>query len=245
MAQTEEFKRAGQWLFRWRSYFPSLTIFLFLIAFKNFTYPEDSHTSNILWEVLYFTISFLGFGIRVYTVGHTPEGTSDRRTKKQKAVSLNTTGLYSVVRHPLYSGNFLIWFGFSLFMRSFFFSLTAILLFFLFYERIIFVEEDFLREKFGQAFVEWAEKTPMIFPRFKNWQKSALPFSLKTILKREHSTFFLIIAVFTCLEVIGNFHYTGKWQISLFYFVLFCFGFVTYIVLRTLKKKHILDVEGR
>ncbi len=245
MAQTEEFKRAGSWLFRWRSFLPFLTIPLFLIAFKNFTFLEGSHTLDILWEVLCFAVTFLGFGIRIYTVGHTPKGTSGRRTRRQKAEVLNTTGIYSVVRHPLYLGNFLIWFGVSLFIRSFFFSLAAILLFLLYYERIIFAEEDFLREKFGQAFNDWAERTPVFFLRLKNWQKPSLPFSLKTVLKREYTAFFVITATFTCLEVIGDFYYKGKWQISWFYLILFCFGLVVYIILLTLKKKHFLDVEGR
>jgi hypothetical protein len=94
-------------------------------------------------------------------------------------------------------------------------------------------------------FIEWAEKTPIVFPRFKNWRKPSLPFSLKTVLKREHTGFFVIIASFTCLEVIGDFFYEEKWQISWFYCLLFCFGLAVYIVLFILKKKHLLDVEGR
>jgi hypothetical protein len=115
----------------------------------------------------------------------------------------------------------------------------------LYYERIIFAEEEFLHEKFGQTFTKWAEKTPMMFPRFKNWQKPNLPFSLKTVLKKEYNGFFVIIASFTCLEVIDDLFYEGKLQISLFYCFLFGFGSAIYIVLRTLKKKHLLDVEGR
>ena len=190
-----------------------------------------------LWEVLCFTVSFLGLGIRIYTIGHTPKGTSDRRTKGQKADVLNTTGIYSIVRHPLYLGNFLIWLGFSFFTHSFFFIFSAVLLFILFFERVIFVEEDFLRERFGQAFKDWAEKTPRMIPSFKNRQKSALPFSLKTVLKREHSTFFLVIGAFTCMKVFGDFCYTGKWQIGWFYSVLFCFGLVVYSVLKIAEEK--------
>lgn len=245
MAQVEEFRHTGRWLFRWRSFLPLLTISIFLIALKSFTYPEGSHTLDILWEIFCFTISFFGLGIRIYTVGHTPKGTSGRGTKNPKADVLNITGMYSLVRHPLYLGNFLIWVGICFFTHSFFFSFTAILLFFLYYERIIFVEEEFLHEKFGRTFVEWAEKTPIMFPRFRNWRKPSLPFSLKNVLKREYTAFFIIIASFTCLEVIGDFFYEGKWQISWFYCLLFGFGLGTYIVLRTLKKKHLLDVEGR
>lgn len=245
MPQIQEFRYTGRWLFRWRSFLPLLAVSIFLIALKNFTYPEASHTLDILWEILCFTISFSGLGIRIYTVAHTPKGTSGRGTKNQKAYVLNTTGMYSLVRHPLYLGNFLIWLGISLFIRSFFFGFTAILLFFLYYERIIFVEEEFLHEKFGQTFIDWADRTRMVFPHFKNWQKATLPFSLKTVLKREYTAFFLITTSFTCLEVLGDFFYEGKWQIGWFYCLLFCFGLATYIVLRTLKKMHFLDVEGR
>ena len=241
----EEFRHTGHWLFRWRSFLPLLAISIFTIGLIHFTYPEGSHKLDILWEIFCFSISFLGLGIRVYTVGHAPKGTSGRNTKSQKAHILNTTGMYSLVRHPLYLGNFLIWLGVTFFPRSFFFSLAAILLFFLYYERIIFVEEEFLREKFGQTFTEWAEQTHIIFPCFKNWRNPNLPFSLRTVLKREYTGFFVITTSFTCLEVLGDFFYEGKWQISCSYCLLFCFGLTTYIVLRTLKKKHFLDVEGR
>ncbi len=245
MDQKEEFRRTGRWLFRWRSFLPLLTTGLFLIALRDSAYPRGSHLLDSLWEGFCFVISLCGLAIRILTIGYVPGGTSGRTTSEPKASVLNTAGIYSIVRHPLYLGNFFVWLGITMLVRSLVFSLAMVLLFFLYYELIIFAEEDFLREKFGQTFVEWAEKTPVIFPRFKNWQKSALPFSLKTVLKKEYSAFFFIIATFTCLEVIGDFYYTGKWQISWFYFVLFCLGLVVYIVLLILKKKGILDVEGR
>jgi len=245
MAQIEELRRTGHWLFRWRSFLPLLTIILFPVAMKDFTYPDGSHLLDGVWDVFCIAFSLLGFGVRVYTVGHAPNGTSGRITSRQRADVLNTTGMYSVVRHPLYLGNFLIWLGISLFVRSFFFSFTAVLLFFLYYERIIFVEEEYLRGRFGRFFIEWAEKTPTMIPRFRNWQKPSLSFSLKTVLKRESSTFLLIIVSFTCLEVLGDFFYKHKWQISLAYVLLFSFGLVVFVVLRIFKKKHLLDVEGR
>ena len=51
-------------------------------------------------------ISFLGEAIRIFTVAYTPAGTSGRNTKQQLADTLNTTGIYSLLRHPLYLGNF-------------------------------------------------------------------------------------------------------------------------------------------
>lgn len=162
----KEFKRSGQWLFKWRSYLPLVMILPFVFLLRKFSYPGGSHSLDKLWETVCYSISFLGFAIRIYIVGHKPEGTSGRNTKAQKANSLNTTGMYSIIRHPLYFGNFLIWLGILLFVHNLAFSVIAILIYFLYYERIIFVEEEFLHEKFGQVFDEWAQKTPVIFPRF-------------------------------------------------------------------------------
>jgi len=245
MPLTDEFRRSGNWFFKWRSFLPLLTVALFLYALKSFEYPQHSEVLDNLWEKFCLTVSLLGLAVRVYTVGHTPRDTSGRNTRLQKAAFLNTTGMYSVTRHPLYLGNFLIWAGICLFVHSLFFCLAMILLFFLYYERIIFVEEEFLKEKFGEMFVEWAQKTPLIIPNFKNWQKPALAFSLKTALKREYTAFFLITTLFTILEFVSDLFYKGKWQFEWTWVLIFFFGLFTYVVLRTLKKKRLLDVEGR
>ncbi|MBW6498500.1 MAG: DUF1295 domain-containing protein [Bacteroidales bacterium] len=70
----------------------------------------------------------LGFGIRIYIVGHTPKNTSGRNTSGQLADELNTTGVYSVVRHPLYLGNFFMWLGMAVITLKFDFWLVAFLL---------------------------------------------------------------------------------------------------------------------
>ena len=243
MTFIKEFRRSGQLFFRWRSFLPLVMIPAFIFFLRNFTYLGNKHSLEVFWEIFCFSVCFLGLGIRVHIVGHKPKGTSGRNVTSQKANTLNTTGIYSIVRHPLYLGNFLIWLSFLLFVRHLFFGSIALLIFFLYYERIIFTEEEFLRKKFGQAFAEWAQKTSMTFPRFKNWQKPDRPFSLKNVLKRENSTFLLIIIAFTSLKVVGDYFYTGNWQISWQYGLMFCFGLVICIVLFSLKKKHLLDVE--
>jgi hypothetical protein len=142
-------------------------------------------------------------------------------------------------------GNFFIWLGVAMCPRSLFFAIAIILLFSLYYGLIILAEEKVLYEKFGNTFVEWTHKTPLLFPRFRNWRKAALPFSLKTVLKREHSTFFAIIAVFTCLEIGGDLFYSGKLEFDPVWVSIFLTGLCTYVILLTLKKKGSLNVEGR
>lgn len=245
MALREELERAGHWLFRWRSYLPLLLIGLSLIAFREFEYPFGSQTLDDLWEIFCLAVSMVGIILRALTVGFVPEGTSGRNTKSQVAEELNTTGIYSVVRNPLYLGNFIIWLGISLLVRLWWFSLIIIFIFWLYYERIIFAEEEFLRGKFGHLYLEWAEKTPVFLPKFDNWRRSSLSFSFRTALKGEYSGFFAIIATFTFLEIVGDYFAAGVWEFDTMWQIISFSGLFIYIVLRIMKKTNLLDVKGR
>ncbi|MCK7542256.1 MAG: isoprenylcysteine carboxylmethyltransferase family protein [Marinilabiliales bacterium] len=93
----------------------------------------------------------------------------------QLADELNTTGIYSVVRHPLYVGNFLMWLGPVLFLRSVWCIIIFVLAFWIYYERIIFAEEQYLRRKFGEAYDTWAFRVKAVIPGFRHYTKSKLP----------------------------------------------------------------------
>jgi protein-S-isoprenylcysteine O-methyltransferase Ste14 len=244
MALKEEFIKSGNWLFKRRSYFPLLIVPLLLIALREPKYLEQ--TAEYLWEGFCAAVSFTGLLIRCMVVGYAPKRTSGRNTEHQKAETLNTTGLYSVVRHPLYLGNFFIFLGIILFIQTPWFIIFTILSFWLYYERIMFAEEEFLREKFGEAFKQWAEKTPAFLPRFRNWRQPVLKLSLKNILKREYTAFFLIIASFTILDIAEDIFTLGRPKIDQVWLILFIVGLTVYVVLRTLRTKtKILHVEGR
>lgn len=248
MALREEFAKSGNWLFRWRSYLPLLIVPLLLAALPQSKYLEKTlgETAEYLWEGFCALVSFSGLLVRCLVVAYAPKRTSGRNTEHQKAETLNTTGLYSVVRHPLYLGNFFIFLGMVLFVQVVWFAILAVLSFWLYYERIMFAEEEFLRGKFGDTFLAWAEKTPAFWPGFRNWQQPALTFSFRNILKREYTAFFLIIASLTMLDAAGDMFTGGKLKIDEVWLTLFIIGLVVYLVLRTLRTKtRILHVEGR
>jgi len=78
-------------------------------------------------ELIFLGVSILGETIRIFTVGYAPRNTSGRNTiAGQIADELNTSGIYSLVRHPLYLGNFFIWLGPVLFVRTFVFVIFFI-----------------------------------------------------------------------------------------------------------------------
>ena len=154
--------------------------------------------------------------------------------------------MYAVVRNPLYSGNLIIWFGLSLFMKSLWFSTIVMLLFTIFYERIIWREEAFLQEKFGDAFRQWAAATPAIIPQFKNWRPPSLPFSWKSAINREYGTFFAIIATFTVLELLAGLFNFGTLTLDAIWVKLFLGSAVLYLTIRYLKKKtKVLATDNR
>lgn len=243
MILEDEFKRTGEWLFRWRSYLPLLFIAFLFLAFREYQYPAGSEAYAHLWTVACLFISFFGLLIRMFTVGFVPKGTSGRNTKGQLADELNTTGLYSMVRNPLYLGNFFIGLGMALFVHIWWFTLIYVLLFWIYYERIIFAEEAYLRKKFGRVYLEWADKTPAFIPNIQMYRKPAVPFSLRKVLRREYDSFFGIIAVFFILENAGELAAESRIDFEVPWTILFSLGLLTWFVLRFLRKRTNLLAE--
>ena len=109
-------EKQGEFLFRYRGLFPVL---LFVIVVPFIFLGNNASENNLIVFNFSLFLTFSGFLLRFYTVGTTLKGTSGRNTKKQVASRLNCTGIYSIVRHPLYLGNFLIWNGISFFRIMF------------------------------------------------------------------------------------------------------------------------------
>lgn len=176
--------QSGNVLFKYRGQIP-VVLFLMAALFVFAGHYDFSALHPYAW--LYVIISILGFIIRFIAIGTTPAGTSGRNTQEQVADFLNTKGIYSTVRHPLYLGNFLIWLGIVCYVQSAPFILIFALLYWVYYERIMFAEETFLEKTYGKSYEDWAMKTPAFIPNISLYEKSNIPFSLKAILRREYS----------------------------------------------------------
>ena len=246
MALREEFERSGNWLFRRRSYLPLIMIIPILVALRGYRYPDGRHDMDLAWEMFCLAVGLLGLAIRALTVGYTPAGTSGRNTAGQVASTLNTRGVYAMVRHPLYLGNYLMWLGPSLFPRVWWAPVLVTLVFWLYYERIMFAEEEFLRRSFGREYEEWAEHTPAFLPHRLRWIAPQLPFSMRNVLRREYSGFFGLIATFMLLEIASDFEATGRLEWDPVWLAIFGASLVIYLTLRTLKRQtRLLHVKGR
>jgi protein-S-isoprenylcysteine O-methyltransferase Ste14 len=246
MSLRNEMEKSGSWLFRHRTYLPLLIIPIFFLCLSSFTYLGQSHSLNEAWQILCLMVSLSGLVIRIITVGRAPIGTSGRNTREQVANTLNSTGIYSVVRHPLYLGNYLIMIGFAMWPHIWWLVALTSCFYALYYERIMLAEEAFLRERFGETFEKWSAQTPAFIPKFSGWKHSAVPFCWRTVAQREYNAFILIISIFFLFDLIGDSIAEKNWHMSWAWFGVFIGGFVIFAVLRTLKKRtRLLNVEGR
>src|SRR5262245_50441523 len=177
-----------------------------------------------------------GIALRVFTVGTAPAGTSGRNTSAQKAAVLNTTGPYSVLRHPLYAANYLIALGLAGFARAWALPIIVSLATLLYYERIAAREEEYLDQKFGEEFRRWASVTPALVPAFGLYRPPALPFQWRRALGREfHALGFVSIAFFV-LDVAEDYVVTGQLVLDPVWTTVCLAGVGTFVVGWTVKK---------
>jgi len=245
MALVHEFERSGNWLFKRRSWLPVVLIIAGIIVLSL------TNRQAILFdqtkELIFLGVSLFGEAIRIYTAGFAPKNTSGRNTSAgQIADELNTRGIYSMVRHPLYLGNFFMWMGPVLFVRSYVFAALFILVYWLYYERIMFAEEQFLRRKFGDAYDKWSENVKAVIPRYKGYVKSALPFSFRTVLKREHNSFINIFVIFILLDLFRNYFLSERIYLTpMWIFAGISAGLIWMIITIIHKGTRWLEEEGR
>ena len=108
-----------------------------------------------------FVVAALGQAWRIYAAGVIYK---NRR--------LATTGAYSLVRHPLYFGNFLILAGFTLACANW--IVVALVVFFLmfYYPAAIRYEDRKLQDLFGEEWQAWGTQTPAMFPTRLRWRSN-------------------------------------------------------------------------
>jgi protein-S-isoprenylcysteine O-methyltransferase Ste14 len=208
MALQEELKKQGDFLFKYRSFLPLIILgvgmAVFVISVLDRTEVPDTWISRA-YPFICLAASLLGLLVRIVTVGYAPKNTSGRNTKTgQLAEELNTSGIYSTVRHPLYLGNFFMWLGVAMLTQNTWFIIAFILFYAFYYERIMYAEEAFLRNKFGQVYLDWSEYTPAIIPSFGNFVKAKYPFSIKKVLKKEKNGLWAVFLLFWIFDMVAS-----------------------------------------
>lgn len=239
MALVHSFEKNGNTLFKYRGQIP---VFLFLLSipaiyFTDYQFLKECEGLDLILLITCAVFSFSGQIIRAIAIGTSNKHTSGRNTKEQVAEALNTKGIYSTVRHPLYLGNYFMWIGIVMYTYNIWFVLVVSLLFWLYYERIMFAEERFLERKFGQEYVDWSMKVPPFWPSMKNHIKTEIPFSMKTILRREYSGVTATIIGFVFVAFLRDWFSSGEVHFKIEYGIVLVVALLISFVFRTLKHK--------
>jgi protein-S-isoprenylcysteine O-methyltransferase Ste14 len=236
MKLLDHFTRSGDVLFKWRGQLPLLLLPVFLLALFEGRHPAVPTPGLRAWQVLSVIIALAGLAVRVAAIGTAPEGTSERSTTNPRASMLRTTGLYSVVRHPLYLGNTLTAMGLACFTGAWYLPLVVLLVAILYHERICAREEAFLEEKFGDEFRAWAERVPAALPRFSAYVPSATNFRWRRVLGREFHGLMAIASSVFVLDLVRSWAAAGRLILDPVWTSLFLAATVVFLVCSLLKK---------
>ncbi len=245
--------RQGRWLFHRRSYvgialLPFLGLALWLPGYPGAALdPGDQQALSLLG----LAVSMCGLLLRAVIVATVPADTSRRSTRVLQAQTLNTHGMYSLVRHPLYLANLIVASGFVIAVGSLWFMVVFQLAHAWYIRRILACEDAFLSRTHAGPWQAWASRTPALFPRHLRWSSPRLPWSIRTILRREYNSVVLLTTAYFTLELVRATLVQGKalpdWlRGQPLWSALFLAGLLVMLVLRTLKRRtRLLHVTGR
>ncbi len=170
-------------LFKLRSVFP-IPFYIFCMLFGQF---------NWTFFLSGLIIILIGEWIRFYSVGFI--GKMSRNLEHPIANVLIISGPYQWIRNPIYTGNILIYLGFTLLSNVFlpYFPVVTVLVFWINYSMIIRFEEKFLAQAFGNEYDVYRESVNRWIPVFRKSFPPAIKFNAMTALHSEKSTLYIMI----------------------------------------------------
>jgi protein-S-isoprenylcysteine O-methyltransferase Ste14 len=230
-AITDQLSATGDVLFRWRSYMPLLLIPLFALSVS-----DDRPPTRFAWELAGFAVGLCGLLCRAFVIGTAPEGTSARGTTRPTADVLMTTGAYSVVRHPLYLANTLMWLGCAMLSGTWFLPVIVLLLSFIYHERIAAREEAFLEKTFGGSFREWTRSVPAMIPSIGLYRPSGVSFQARKVFMQESHGLFALATAFLALDTLEDSLRLHRLHVDLRWLVVFVMAAVPFLMVMVMKK---------
>jgi protein-S-isoprenylcysteine O-methyltransferase Ste14 len=182
----------GAFFFRFRNgLFP--VIYLMGGLFVRPAFFAGNPKWDIIITVIGLIVAILGETIRCLTIGLVYSIVRGGLEGRVYAKDLVTEGIYAHTRNPMYVGNLLFALGFC-FMYGTPWSYLAIFSFFLLvYVSIVFEEERFLSEKFGEKYDEYVRETNRFVPRLKGLSQTMRQhfFDWKKVISKEYGTLFV------------------------------------------------------
>lgn len=189
--------RLGEWLFKKRDYTPiPLIIAALVIMYVQGTRPDNFSVA------LGAAFAILGEAIRFWGVSYIGPIS---RTRSRATGTLKSDGPFSVVRNPLYVGNFFLTLG--LVVISHIWVLVPVYVFFFAfqYHYIVNWEEWNLRQKFGADFDAYCKEVPRWVPRVTGYRSGEHDWP--RALRSERNTLGAIVIIVMILAVAAQLGY--------------------------------------
>jgi protein-S-isoprenylcysteine O-methyltransferase Ste14 len=140
----------------------AFTVILSYLRPDIFTIPQIPLSVSAVLGTMFLIVGFILWGLGALEV-----------RKAYNEERLLTTGVYAVVRNPMYSG-FIIFIplALALWFRSWL-MLTVPLVAYAVFSVLIKKEAEYLQEKFGQTYLDYKSKVHALlpFPRFSKYEK--------------------------------------------------------------------------
>lgn len=189
MSEKTLFIKVGDFFFKYRNFaFPVVLVALFALYLPPKTLFGSEHLENIK-DVLAILISASGLLVRAIVIGYAYIKRGGLQ-KKVYADKLVTEGMFNLCRNPLYVGNMLIYTGIFLLHGNIWVVIIGTSLFFAIYQSIIAAEEYFLRNKFGDDYINYCKEVSRWIPNLAKFRYATrdMDFSIKRIVAKDYST---------------------------------------------------------
>ena len=186
-------------LFKYRGILPPLFLIAALGLQINFAvFARGAGGWVDLPNIALISFGLFGMGIRIFAIGYAGKNTSGRNIIGHVADSLNTTGIYSICRNPLYLGNFFLWLACVMALDSVPIIALFLIAFWWFYSRIIQSEEAFLMQKFGTEYSDYHARTWRILPNILTYRRGQTRFDMMRVFHQESGG---LLAFFTAFII--------------------------------------------
>jgi protein-S-isoprenylcysteine O-methyltransferase Ste14 len=147
---SDELRRGGTWIQRWRVPLGFLCAAIFIL----FAHPRP------LTLLIGAGISVVGLLIRAWASGH---------IRKNSALAIS--GPYAYTRNPLYLGSFILGFGFTIGAGRWLLAVLFGVLFLGIYFPVMRVESATMGQYFGPEFRDYSQAVPLFLPRLTAYNK--------------------------------------------------------------------------
>lgn len=230
-------EKIGSIIFRYRNViFP---LFFLLLVFS--TRPFLGSEQLEYWTyIIGIAVALAGQTVRALTIGlaYIVRGGRDRKVYAKKLVK---EGIFAHCRNPLYLGNIMIVIGLGIIANSVPFYFIGIPVFIFMYLAITRAEEKYLRDKFGQEYIEYCKNVNrfILDPAGVSKTIKSMTFNWQRLVVKEYGTTYswIICAV---LLIMKNQYFRNSGRISKTAILISSISFVLatsfYAAARYLKK---------